>query len=147
MRHRTPTCRLSTSLLLTLVSVAASILLSCGRSADEIDAVGAAAGTDADAHLVATFLAPDLDGTGTKALVAALAANPGVLTAAALPDSGLFVVAFTGAKTSPAEVLGTVTKTNPRLVLRNVANVAGGTGADACAGCPSQAACGGTGGK
>ena len=146
MRRRIP---LHPSLrLLPILFAIAALTLSCGRGADEPEATDdAAADAAPSGHIVATFLAPDLDEVGTKALITALAENPGILTAAALPDSGLFVVAFTGETTSPAEVLGAVSKTNPRLALRDIAQVAGGGGKDPCGGCPSQATCAGATGK
>lgn len=116
-----------------------------GTATDEATAMGNAS-PGARTHIVATFLAPDLDETGTKELVAALAKNEGVLTAAAVPDSGLFVVTFTGEKTSPTEVLTAISGTNPRLTLRDIAQVSGGS-ADACGACPSQATCGASKGK
>lgn len=132
--------------LLTLVGVAGIALQlgACAPSEDtsavDIPAENAVEGAAAG-HVIATFLAPELDSAGTKTLVAALASNPGVMTAAAVPDSGLFRVAFASNETSAADVLGAVTKANPKLVLRDIAQVSGGS-ADACAGCPSRTSCG-----
>ncbi|MEZ4647996.1 MAG: hypothetical protein R3E97_04275 [Candidatus Eisenbacteria bacterium] len=116
------------------------LLAACGTNGDTTSEE-ATEETAAAGHVVATFLAPELDEAGTKTLVAALASNPGIMTAAAVPDSGLFRVAFASNATSAAEVLGAVTKTNPRLALRDVVQVAGGA-ADACAACPSRTSCG-----
>ena len=106
------------------------------------DATGTAAVTsEAEGHQIATFAVQDLDQDATIALTTALANNKGVLSAEAIPEDGLYKVAFRSGDTTPEAVLAAMIEVHPQVSLREVTEAKAEAGKHACGGCPMQNSC------
>lgn len=109
--------------------------------ADEVtEATGTEGAGRSAGHQVATFAIAQLDQEATIRLTAALAPNAGVLSAQALPDSGLYTVAYRADLTTAAVVFEALRGVDQQISLRGVTEAQGP--AHNCGGCPMQNACG-----
>lgn len=133
----------------TVLVLAMFVGAGCAETGEEATGTTPAAVEDAaveasSGHMVATFAIPSIDDAMTKKLTAALADNPGVLTAKADADSGLYKVAFRTDQTSPRIVFSALSKVHRDVSLRDVVAARSEAGAHECGGCPMQSTCGDT---
>jgi hypothetical protein len=94
--------------------------------------------------LVATYAVPDLKGERVKSLVSALADNPGVKSAKAEQEAGLFKVTFQPGASCPRAMLGALAAVAPGVALKGVAPAQGSAPGPKhdCSACPMKKSCG-----
>lgn len=93
----------------------------------------------------AAFSVPGITDEGVKKLSAALADDPGVVSAKADNENELFRVTFKPGKSNPGDILAALKTVDPQIAFKGVEKAEGSEApaGHACGGCPMRHQCGG----